>query len=124
MCLSGDAPGLEERAVTPGRARSKLRADMERVSMNSRRVLTALALAAVLAAVAPTVLAQVCPAHATGVTAGEGKQPENRPPRQRCKHSGNSRGNNSKTCPDGGERAPQDKRSPLDEAPPLSPLVA
>ena len=29
-----------------------------------------------------------------------------------------------KPCPDGGERLPQDKRSPLDSLPPLSPLVA
>ena len=29
-----------------------------------------------------------------------------------------------KDCPDGGERLPQDKRSPLDKIPPLSPLVA
>jgi hypothetical protein len=29
-----------------------------------------------------------------------------------------------KPCPDGGERLPQDKRSPLDSLPPLAPLVA
>lgn len=30
----------------------------------------------------------------------------------------------SKPCPDGGERLPQDRRSPLDSLPPLAPLVA
>ena len=29
-----------------------------------------------------------------------------------------------KRCPDGGERLPQDRRSPLDSLPPLAPLVA
>lgn len=57
--------------------------------------------------------------------AGEGKQPENRGTRERCKRAENSRTNPPKGCPDGGERLPQDnKRSPLDDAPPLSPLVA
>lgn len=62
--------------------------------------------------------------------AGEGKQPENRDSRDRCKRNGKPRnGNpangNQKACPDGGERLPQDnRRSPLDETPPLAPLVA
>jgi hypothetical protein len=30
----------------------------------------------------------------------------------------------NKPCPDGGERLPQDRRSPLDSLPPLAPLVA
>lgn len=30
----------------------------------------------------------------------------------------------TKVCPDGGERLPQDRRSPLDSLPPLAPLVA
>jgi hypothetical protein len=30
----------------------------------------------------------------------------------------------NKACPDGGERLPQDRRSPLDSLPPLAPLVA
>jgi hypothetical protein len=30
----------------------------------------------------------------------------------------------NKPCPDGGERLPQDRRSPLDTLPPLAPLVA
>jgi hypothetical protein len=60
-------------------------------------------------------------------TAGEGKQPENRntPAHERCKRG--DKGSNPKTCPaeGGGERVPQDnKRSPLDDVPPLAPLVA
>ena len=38
----------------------------------------------------------------------------------RCKRPRSS----SKECPDGGERLPQDKRSPRDNLSPLAPLVA
>jgi len=49
-------------------------------------------------------------------------QPEkNRSERERCKRT---EGRVPKGCPDGGERLPQDKRSPLDSLPPLAPLVA
>jgi hypothetical protein len=47
---------------------------------------------------------------------------KNRSERERCKKTENGR--IPKGCPDGGERLPQDKRSPLDNIPPLSPLVA
>src|SRR5262245_37499750 len=106
---------------------------MEGIRTNARSVLKALALASLLAAAAPVGL--TCDATAPeGVhadkasesrTVGEGKQPENRnPTRERCKRS--EKGNNAKACPgDGGERVPQDnKRSPLDDVPPLAPLVA
>ena len=60
--------------------------------------------------------------------AGEGKQSENRPtkdPKDKCKRTSGARAPAPKGCPDGGERLPQDnKRSPLDDAPPLTPLVA
>jgi hypothetical protein len=59
--------------------------------------------------------------------AGEGKQPENRAKdsRDKCKRAPGARTPAPKGCPDGGERLPQDnKRSPLDDAPPLTPLVA
>ena len=42
---------------------------------------------------------------------------------ERCKRSDGTR-ESGKNCPDGGERLPQDKRSPLNNIPPLSPLVA
>lgn len=91
-----------------------------------RRVLNALALAAVLTVTSPAFSCPLNSADSTrseSKTAGEGKQPENRNPRERCKRT--EKGNNSKTCPDGGERLPQDKpRSPLDDVPPLTPLVA
>jgi hypothetical protein len=41
---------------------------------------------------------------------------------ERCKREGARSA--TKGCTDGGERLPQDKRSPLDKIPPLSPLVA
>jgi hypothetical protein len=60
--------------------------------------------------------------------AGEGKQSENRPTKDakdKCKRTSGARAPAPKGCPDGGERLPQDnKRSPLDDAPPLTPLVA
>jgi hypothetical protein len=101
---------------------------MEGICTNPRSVLKALALAAVLAVGVPVALA--CDAldkvtaekTSESRTVGEGKQPENRvPARERCKRSDKG---NTKTCPDGGERIPQEKRSPLDDAPPLAPLVA
>ena len=103
---------------------------MEGIRTKPRRVLNALALATVLAVALPVALAcdvneSTLAEKASGSrVAGEGKQPENRTPApERCKRS--DKGNNSKSCPgDGGERVPQDKRSPLDDAPPLAPLVA
>lgn len=77
----------------------------------------------------PSVPALTCDAesvHSMRV-AGEGKQPENRGTRdkEKCKRANGSR-TVPKGCPDGGERLPNDnnKRSPLDDAPPLTPLVA
>jgi hypothetical protein len=103
---------------------------MEGIRTPPRRVLKALALATVLAVALPVTLA--CELNesthadkaAGSRVAGEGKQPENRAPApERCKRS--DKNNNAKSCPaEGGERVPQDKRSPLDDAPPLAPLVA
>jgi|SRR5690242_12591955 hypothetical protein len=60
--------------------------------------------------------------------AGEGKQSENHATKEskdKCKRASGARAPAPKGCPDGGERLPQDnKRSPLDDAPPLTPLVA
>jgi len=47
-----------------------------------------------------------------------------RPDRDCHKRTDGQRAPSSKTCPDGGERLPQDRRSPLDSLPPLAPLVA
>jgi hypothetical protein len=90
----------------------------------ARTLANAVLLAAVL--VLPAAPTLTCsPALDSGMRiAGEGKQPENRGNRERCKRTENSRPNAPKACSDGGERLPQDKRSPLDDAPPLSPLVA
>ena len=86
-------------------------------------MLKALAVTAVLTVLVHAVPAVDAACPAGSQMAGEGKQPENRnPPRERCKRADKSTA--SKGCPDGGERLPQDKRSPLDDAPPLSPLVA
>ena len=106
---------------------------MEGIRTSARSVLKALALAGVLAAATPAAftcdVSSASGTHADKAaesrTAGEGKQPENRnPTRERCKRG--DKGANPKTCPgDGGERVPQDnKRSPLDDVPPLAPLVA
>jgi hypothetical protein len=55
-------------------------------------------------------------------TADSSTPEKNKTERDRCKHAEGSR--TPRGCPDGGERLPQDKRSPLDSLPPLSPLVA
>lgn len=99
---------------------------MEGIRTNARSVLKALALASVLAAGAPVGFTCDSTVPTENRTVGESKQPENRPApaRERCKRA--DKGSNPKTCPgDGGERLPQEnKRSPLDDVPPLAPLVA
>src|SRR4051812_48802999 len=47
-----------------------------------------------------------------------------KPDRECRKRSDGQRTPAGKPCPDGGERLPQDRRSPLDSLPPLAPLVA
>ena len=49
---------------------------------------------------------------------------KNKPERDCHKRTEGQRAPAGKTCPDGGERLPQDRRSPLDSLPPLAPLVA
>ncbi len=64
------------------------------------------------------------PADARHSLAADASQPEkSKTERDRCKKADGTRAP-GKDCPDGGERLPQDKRSPLDNIPPLSPLVA
>ena len=57
------------------------------------------------------------------ITADASQVEKSKSERERCKRSENSR-TPGKGCTDGGERLPQDKPSPLDNIPPLSPLVA
>jgi hypothetical protein len=98
---------------------------MEGLRQNLRVFLQVALLGALLAL--PSIPGMTCDAesaHAARV-AGEGKQPENRS-REKCKRQPGVK-TVPKGCPDGGERLPNDnnnKRSPLDDAPPLSPLVA
>jgi hypothetical protein len=94
-----------------------------------RQILRVFVQAALLGAVlalpsAPAITCDAESAHAARV-AGEGKQPDNRS-RDKCKRQPGVK-TVPKGCPDGGERLPNDnnnKRSPLDDAPPLTPLVA
>jgi hypothetical protein len=94
----------------------------------SFRVLIPAALLTAMVAL-PSAPALTCDAaedtHAMRV-AGEGKQPDSHGSRDKCKRTPGMRVV-PKGCPDGGERLPNDnnnKRSPLDDAPPLTPLVA
>jgi hypothetical protein len=99
--------------------------DMEGSRIASRVLLQAALLAAVL--LLPSARAITCEADAAQIirVAGEGKQSDNRPTKEKCKRAPGARTPAPKGCPDGGERLPQDnKRSPLDDAPPLTPLVA
>jgi hypothetical protein len=55
----------------------------------------------------------------------DGTPPEkNKADRDCRKRSEGQRAPSGKSCPDGGERLPQDRHSPLDTLPPLAPLVA
>lgn len=92
--------------------------------MRAALVVAVLALPAVPAIPCDVKSGDVESAHALRV-AGEGKQQDNRGTRDKCKRSPGSR-TVPKGCPDGGERLPNEnnKRSPLDDAPPLTPLVA
>lgn len=108
---------------TPGE--SKLVRHMERPSKSLRIVAPATLLATVLLIGAmPAVTCDHSLAQTVRI-AGEGKQSENRAQREKCKRAPGSK-TAPKGCPEGGERLPQDnnKRSPLDDAPPLTPIVA
>jgi len=77
---------------------------------------------ALLAVVLASSLLMGVPVCDAGERAVDSAQPEKgRVERERCKRV---EGRLPRGCPDGGERLPQDKRSPLDTLPPLSPLVA
>jgi hypothetical protein len=54
----------------------------------------------------------------------DGSQADKNKPDCRKRADGQRATPEGKPCTDGGERLPQDKRSPLDNLPPLSPLVA
>ena len=80
-----------------------------------------IAVAAVLAWPAYETLACNIANHAVADTAPTEKS---KPERDCHKRADGQRTPAGKTCPDGGERLPQDRRSPLDSLPPLAPLVA
>jgi hypothetical protein len=98
---------------------------MEGLRKSSRVLIpTALVVAVLALPAVPALTCEIMSEHVQR-TAGEGKQPENRGTRDKCKRANGSR-TVPKGCPDGGERLPNDnnKRSPLDDAPPLTHLVA
>jgi cell division septation protein DedD len=62
---------------------------------------------------------------ARAVTVADTAPAEKAKPERDChKRADGQRTQSGKPCPDGGERLPQDRRSPLDSLPPLAPLVA
>ncbi len=83
---------------------------------------TALVIAVLALHSVPAATCDASSAHGVRL-AGESKQEESR--RSKCKRNQGSRAV-PKGCPEGGERLPNDnnKRSPLDDTPPLTPLVA
>jgi hypothetical protein len=98
---------------------------MEGLRKLSRALIPAALVTAMLALPSsPALTCDAESAHAARV-AGEGKQ-QDHGSRDKCKRTPGAR-TVPKGCPDGGERLPNDnnnKRSPLDDAPPLAPLVA
>jgi hypothetical protein len=123
--VARDACGMAQRLVTGNDERSKLIRHMDGLRTSWRFLIPAALLATVL--VVGSVPAMTCEANSPHLpaVAGEGKQSDNRPAREKCKRAPGSR-TVPKGCPEGGERLPNDnnKRSPLDDAPPLTPLVA
>jgi hypothetical protein len=87
-----------------------------RIRLN--RALIALALVLALPVAMPCATSDSARSLAADASQAEKTKAE----RERCKKTEGTRA--PKDCPDGGERLPQDKRSPLDSIPPLSPLVA
>jgi hypothetical protein len=90
---------------------------------SSSRILVSSALVALALAFAYPTLS-CSPSEGGHSLSADSSQPEKgKTERDRCKKAYGTRAP-GKGCPDGGERLPQDKRSPLDKIPPLSPLVA
>jgi len=56
--------------------------------------------------------------------AADSAPPAEKPKADRDCHKRQEGQRTGKPCTDGGERLPQDRRSPLDSLPPLAPLVA
>jgi hypothetical protein len=83
----------------------------------------ALTLALALPAAVPCTPSDARSESRHSLTTDNAPSEKNRAERERCKKTESNRAP-PKDCPDGGERLPQDKRSPLDNIPPLSPLVA
>ena len=63
-------------------------------------------------------------ANGTHTVADAAPAEKSKPERDCHKRTEGQRTPAGKPCPDGGERLPQDRRSPLDSLPPLAPLVA
>ena len=91
--------------------------------LSSRALLTSALIGLVLAYPAYTALACTMANGGRHITADA--SPVEKPKAERdCTKRVDGQRAPAKPCPDGGERLPQDKRSPLDNLPPLSPLVA
>ena len=89
---------------------------------SSRSLLNSALVALVLALPLPVALSCATSDKPRSIAADASQAEKSKAERERCKKAEGSRP--PKDCPDGGERLPQDKRSPLDTIPPLSPLVA
>jgi hypothetical protein len=101
--------------------------------LSSRAFLNSALIALVLAY--PAYAAFACSADSTHANGGhravadnsqtdKSQVEKNKAERDCRKRTEGQRTPSGKPCPDGGERLPQDKRSPLDSLPPLAPLVA
>jgi hypothetical protein len=95
-----------------------------RLSSRARWIRALTALGVVLAY--PAYVAIACDlTEARAVTVADAAPAEKSKPERDCpKRTEGQRAPSGKPCPDGGERLPQDRRSPLDTLPPLAPLVA
>jgi hypothetical protein len=89
----------------------------------SSRILVSSALIALALVLAYPTLSCAPTPETRALSADSSQADKGKTERDRCKKADGTRAP-GKDCPDGGERLPQDKRSPLDTIPPLSPLVA
>jgi hypothetical protein len=93
------------------------------LSSRAKRISALIALAVALAYPAYATLACGLSDCGSKVVADAAPAEKGKPADKDCRKR-SPRDSSGKPCADGGERLPQDRRSPLDSLPPLAPLVA
>jgi hypothetical protein len=95
-----------------------------RPSSRAKGIRALIALGVVLAYPAYAAVVSTLALACNHAIAADAAPPAEKPKSDRDCHKRTEGQRSGKPCPDGGERLPQDRRSPLDSLPPLAPLVA